>query len=125
MLGIIARSIGPLPNSIVLEGHTDSYGFSNGGKYTNWELSSARASRVVRVLMNAGLGPERRTRFISSNVEAITGHKPAAFLRHPGYRYGHIHPDDLPGYEPGLEALHNDGTFSQEYRFWTSAGDYL
>ena len=55
----------------------------------------------------AGRGPERRTRFISSNVEAITGHKPAAFLRHPGYRYGHIHPDDLPGYERGLEALRN------------------
>ena len=46
-------------HSIRVEGHTDSLPIS-GGKYpSNWELSSARASRVVRYLINSqGFNPK-------------------------------------------------------------------
>ncbi len=55
----IAGSLISLPYQIRVEGHTDNRPIQTSRFPSNWELSSARASRVVRVLMNAGLGPER------------------------------------------------------------------
>jgi len=62
LLGVIARSIASLPNPIVVEGHTDSYGFRNGGGYTNWELSADRANAVRRLLVEAGVPAGRIVR---------------------------------------------------------------
>ncbi len=46
--------------SIVVEGHTDDIEPKNGGFYpTNWELSSARASRMVRFFIDNGFDPKR------------------------------------------------------------------
>jgi chemotaxis protein MotB len=44
-----------LPNTIVIEGHTDSKPFSAEGGYSNWELSSDRANAARRVMAASGL----------------------------------------------------------------------
>ncbi len=47
-----------LPNKVIIEGHTDSVNFSTT-RYTNWELSTERASAARKVLETSGLLPER------------------------------------------------------------------
>ena len=47
--------MGKMPNNIVIEGHTDSKPFSNGGTYTNWELSADRALSARRFMQENGL----------------------------------------------------------------------
>lgn len=46
---------------IVVEGHTDHRPVVGGGFPSNWELSGARASRVVRMFLEAGFKPEALT----------------------------------------------------------------
>jgi chemotaxis protein MotB len=47
------------PFRFVIEGHTDARPILAGNFPTNWELSSARASRVVRVFLDAGFDPRK------------------------------------------------------------------
>lgn len=42
---------------VVVEGHTDSRPIVGGDFPSNWELSSARASRVLRMFLDAGFSP--------------------------------------------------------------------
>jgi PAS domain S-box-containing protein len=65
------------------------------------------------------------SKFISSNVETITGHSAASFLTIPGYGRRFVHPDDLPGYAQMRHELRQTGSLSHEYRFQTTAGDWL
>lgn len=44
---------------VVVEGHTDSTPISTARFPSNWELSSARASSIVRVFADAGIPPAR------------------------------------------------------------------
>jgi chemotaxis protein MotB len=44
---------------ILVEGHTDNVPISNERFASNWELSGARALRVVRLLIEQGVGPQR------------------------------------------------------------------
>lgn len=44
-----------LPNTLSIEGHTDSRPYQAGSGYTNWELSSDRANAARRVLTSRGL----------------------------------------------------------------------
>jgi chemotaxis protein MotB len=46
-------------NPIAVEGHTDDVPITGSVYPTNWELSTARASRVVRFLVDAGVDPAR------------------------------------------------------------------
>ncbi len=46
---------------IVVEGHTDSRPIIGGLYPSNWELSAARATRVVRMFLERGFDPERLT----------------------------------------------------------------
>jgi chemotaxis protein MotB len=55
----LAKEMGQMPNSIVVEGHTDSKPFSNGGTYTNWELSADRANSARRYMEETGLRPDQ------------------------------------------------------------------
>ena len=57
----IGLQLKPLPNRVEVEGHTDSVNFS-GGRYTNWELSTARASSARVALEQGGLQEERLAR---------------------------------------------------------------
>ncbi|AHG87762.1 Motility protein B, N-terminal domain protein [Gemmatirosa kalamazoonensis] len=59
VLHAIAPELEPLPNPIVLEGHTDAASFGSNAGFTNWELSAERANAARRVLTASGLSPER------------------------------------------------------------------
>ena len=55
MLELIARELGTLKNSIVIEGHTDSRPYAATDIYSNWELSADRANAARRVMERNGL----------------------------------------------------------------------
>jgi chemotaxis protein MotB len=52
VLAEVARAVAGLPNRIVVEGHTDSVPISNAQFRSNWELSTARATEVLRHLVD-------------------------------------------------------------------------
>ena len=53
VLDALASALDGIPNDIAVEGHTDSQPIVGGGPYpTNWELSTARATAVVRYLID-------------------------------------------------------------------------
>jgi chemotaxis protein MotB len=56
----IADVVGPLPNVIRVEGHTDDVPIHTPLYASNWELSTARATRVVQWLIEAGGVPADR-----------------------------------------------------------------
>ncbi len=53
----LAQELGKIPNTILIEGHTDAAPYSGGGDYTNWELSTDRANSARRLMESSGLGP--------------------------------------------------------------------
>ncbi len=55
----IARILRPFPNPVHVEGFTDSVPINTPEFPSNWELSAARASSVVRVLQAEGVDPRR------------------------------------------------------------------
>jgi chemotaxis protein MotB len=55
----LAEELAKLPNTVVMEGHTDSKPMGESAAYTNWELSADRANAARRVMMSAGLRPEQ------------------------------------------------------------------
>jgi chemotaxis protein MotB len=54
-ISLLATQLGQLPNTIVLEGHTDAASYGNSANYTNWELSSDRANEARRVMQAHGV----------------------------------------------------------------------
>lgn len=54
VLAQVAQALVGLPNPLRIEGHTDSVPVNSTDFATNWELSGARASRVLRFLESAG-----------------------------------------------------------------------
>ena len=78
VLGKVAEALRPLPNPVSIEGHTDNVPIS--GLYaSNWELSTARATSVLRDLIERDAFPAARLsasgyadqRPISSNASAM------------------------------------------------------
>jgi len=59
ILVLLAQEMHKLPNTISIEGHTDSKPYNGGGNYTNWELSADRANAARRVMQQSGLGPRQ------------------------------------------------------------------
>ena len=59
LLTRLAEELGKLPNSVLIEGHTDSKPFSGDGSYTNWELSADRANSARRLMQAHGIRPEQ------------------------------------------------------------------
>ena len=55
----IGEILRPMPNSVRVEGHTDTVPINTERFPSNWELSSARASSVVRLFQERGVDPER------------------------------------------------------------------
>ena len=52
VLDHLAGSLGRLPNPLAVEGHTDNTPINGGGRFpSNWELSTARATSVLRYLV--------------------------------------------------------------------------
>lgn len=59
LLGMLAGQLKPLPNHLLLEGHTDAKPYSPDAVYTNWELSSDRANAARRLLQQDGVAENR------------------------------------------------------------------
>ena len=55
ILKVLSAQLGPLPNRISIEGHTDAQPYSNDKIYSNWELSSDRANAARRVMQANGV----------------------------------------------------------------------
>jgi chemotaxis protein MotB len=61
LLGMLASQLKPLPNKLLLEGHTDAQPYSSDDGYTNWELSADRANSARRLLQQDGVGKSQIT----------------------------------------------------------------
>jgi chemotaxis protein MotB len=62
LLQLLADEIGKMPNSVVIEGHTDARPFRNAAPssgYGNWELSTDRANAARRLLHAHGVRPQQ------------------------------------------------------------------
>jgi chemotaxis protein MotB len=60
MLTRVATMLTTLPNAVRIEGHSDTTPIRTSQYASNWELSTARATRVVEFLVTtAGLAPSR------------------------------------------------------------------
>ncbi|AOQ22871.1 Motility protein B [Moorella thermoacetica] len=60
LLRQVGRALARLPNYLRVEGHTDNLPINTPAFPSNWELSTARATNVVKVLISeAGIKPER------------------------------------------------------------------
>jgi len=58
---LLAQQLGVLPNTVAIEGHTDSrlFHLQNLDAYGNWELSFDRANMARRIMLAAGLRAEQ------------------------------------------------------------------
>jgi chemotaxis protein MotB len=55
LLRSLAKQMGTMPNTIAIEGHTDSKPYNGGGNYSNWERSTDRANSARRFMEENGL----------------------------------------------------------------------
>jgi chemotaxis protein MotB len=58
LLHMLAGQLGRMPNSLVIEGHTDARPFRGAdlsSRYTNWELAADRANAARRLMQTQGL----------------------------------------------------------------------
>jgi chemotaxis protein MotB len=61
IIKVITKTIIGLNNEVAIEGHTDALNYSST-RYTNWELSTERASAARKALETQGLNPDRLVR---------------------------------------------------------------
>ena len=61
ILAVITDNVKEVDHRIAIEGHTDALTYSTS-KYTNWELSTERASSARKELEINGMSPDRLTR---------------------------------------------------------------
>ena len=55
LLALLGSELKTLPNSLLIEGHTDSTPYSNDTGYSNWDLSADRANAARRLLQQDGV----------------------------------------------------------------------
>jgi chemotaxis protein MotB len=61
LLKTLAEELGKLPNTLAMEGHTDSKPYAAGSNYGNWELSSDRANAARRLMQLDGIRADQVT----------------------------------------------------------------
>jgi chemotaxis protein MotB len=74
LLARLAAELGKMPNTMLIEGHTDSKPFASDNGYTNWELSTDRANSARKLMEAHGLRPEQ--------INQVRGYADRE-LRHP------------------------------------------
>jgi chemotaxis protein MotB len=55
LLTLLAKELKTLPNSQLIEGHTDASRYSEDAMYNNWELSADRANAARRLMQGDGV----------------------------------------------------------------------
>ena len=55
LLSLLAKELKTLPNSLLIEGHTDSTPYSSDAGYSNWDLSADRANAARRLMQQDGV----------------------------------------------------------------------
>ena len=98
----------------------------NDGDQQAWlAIAMARSPAIHYVAeTTGGSGLPTTLRFVSQNVETITGHPATAFLQDPALHFSCIHPDDRAAYLDGLAAVADNGGCVREYRFAGQSGAY-
>jgi chemotaxis protein MotB len=61
LLSLLAAELKTLPNSLLIEGHTDATQYSTDTNYSNWELSADRANSARRLLQQGGVRSDQVT----------------------------------------------------------------
>ena len=61
LLSLLAGELKTLPNSLLIEGHTDAAPYSSDNSYSNWELSADRANSARRLLQQDGVRGDQVT----------------------------------------------------------------
>jgi chemotaxis protein MotB len=61
LLTLLATELKTLPNSLLIEGHTDATQYSTDANYSNWELSADRANSARRLLQQDGVRSDQVT----------------------------------------------------------------
>ena len=61
LLGLLAAELKTLPNSLLIEGHTDAAPYSADATYSNWELSADRANAARRLMQEDGVRSDQVT----------------------------------------------------------------
>ncbi|MFA5808913.1 MAG: PAS domain S-box protein [Thermoleophilia bacterium] len=62
--------------------------------------------------------------YVSSNVETVTGHKPADLISDSSFWIDHIHPEDAPRVFEELPKVFQKGYHEYEYRWRSADGSY-
>jgi chemotaxis protein MotB len=55
LLALLAAELKTLPNSLLIEGHTDATPYSSDNSYSNWDLSADRANSARRLMQQDGV----------------------------------------------------------------------
>jgi chemotaxis protein MotB len=71
LIGMIARTIAVLPNTLMIRGHTDSVPYGDPRAMNNWMLASGRAEATRRRLAQGGI-PEARF----ERIEGVADREP-------------------------------------------------
>jgi chemotaxis protein MotB len=61
LLALLAAELKTLPNSLLIEGHTDATPYSGDSSYSNWDLSADRANSARRLLQQDGVRSDQVT----------------------------------------------------------------
>jgi len=61
LLNLLASELKTLPNSLLIEGHTDATQYSTDANYSNWELSADRANSARRLMQEGGVRGDQVT----------------------------------------------------------------
>lgn len=72
----------------------------------------------------AGADKERAIRFVSPNVETITGHSPDRFLQNPHFKQDLMHPNDRAKLSANTSKANSKGACITEYRLATREHGY-
>ncbi|HEY1256797.1 MAG TPA: flagellar motor protein MotB [Terracidiphilus sp.] len=55
LLALLGKELKTLPNSLLIEGHTDATPYSSDSGYSNWDLSADRANAARKLLQQDGV----------------------------------------------------------------------
>jgi chemotaxis protein MotB len=55
LLALLAAELKTLPNSLLIEGHTDATPYPSDSGYSNWDLSADRANSARRLMQQSGV----------------------------------------------------------------------